>query len=107
MWETGACCWTTASRLAGPISTIRARFSCRCAIVFITEEKMRQIFTIVALICAGFAAGCQSAPEKHYPIQGEVISVDAGKKLTTVKHAHIPGSIPALPLTPHLSSPNH
>src|SRR5258708_25464677 len=105
MWETGACCWTTASRLAGPISTIRARFSCRCAMVFITEEKMRQIFTIVALICAGFAAGCQSAPEKHYPIQGEVISVEVGKKLITVKHGDIPGLMPAMTMMYQVAEP--
>ncbi len=66
---------------------------------------MRQIFTIVALICAGFAAGCQSAPEKHYPIQGEVISVDAGKKLITVKHGDIPGLMPAMTMTYQIAEP--
>ena len=66
---------------------------------------MRQIFTIVALICAGFAAGCQSVPEKHYPIQGEVISVDAGKKLITVKHGDIPGLMPAMTMMYQVAEP--
>jgi protein SCO1/2 len=66
---------------------------------------MNKIFTIVALICAGFAAGCQSAPEKHYPIQGEVISVDAGKKLITVKHGDIPGLMPAMTMTYQAAEP--
>jgi protein SCO1/2 len=66
---------------------------------------MRQILTIVVLICAGFASGCQSAPEKHYPIQGEVISVDAGKKLITVKHGDIPGLMPAMTMTYQVAEP--
>jgi protein SCO1 len=60
---------------------------------------MRQLLAIVVLICAGFAAGCQSAPEKHYPIQGEVISADPAKKLITVKHGDIPGLMPAMTMT--------
>jgi len=66
---------------------------------------MKQILTIVALICAGSAAGCQSAPEKHYPIQGEVISVDAGKHLITVKHGDIPGLMPAMTMTYQVAEP--
>jgi protein SCO1/2 len=60
---------------------------------------MKQLLAIVAVICAGLAAGCQSAPEKHYPIQGEVISTDAGKRLITVKHGDIPGLMPAMTMT--------
>jgi len=66
---------------------------------------MRQIFTIVALICAGFAAGCQSAPEKRYPIQAEVISTDAARKLITVKHGDIPGLMPAMTMTYQVAEP--
>jgi len=51
------------------------------------------------MICAGVAAGCQSKPEKHYPIQGEVISADAANKLLTVKHGDIPGLMPAMTMT--------
>jgi protein SCO1 len=66
---------------------------------------MKQILGIVVLICVGFAAGCQSAPEKHYPIQGEVISVDEGKKLITVKHGDIPGLMPAMTMTYQVAEP--
>lgn len=66
---------------------------------------MKQILAIVVLICTGFVAACQSAPEKHYPIQGEVISVDAGKKLITVKHGDIPGLMPAMTMTYQVAEP--
>jgi Cu/Ag efflux protein CusF len=66
---------------------------------------MRQLFAIVALIFAGFAAGCQSAPEKHYPIAGEVISADPAKKLITVKHGDIPGLMPAMTMTYQVTEP--
>ena len=66
---------------------------------------MKQILTIAALICASIAGGCQSAPEKHYPIQGEVISTDAGKKLITVKHGDIPGLMPAMTMTYQVAEP--
>jgi len=66
---------------------------------------MRILLLMVALICAGFTAGCQSAPEKHYPIQGEVISADPGKKLITVKHGDIPGLMPAMTMTYQVAEP--
>src|SRR5260370_40457972 len=66
---------------------------------------MKQILMGVALIYVGFAAGCQSAPEKHYPIQGEVISVDPAKKLLTVKHGDIPGLMPAMTMTYQVAEP--
>ena len=66
---------------------------------------MKQLFTIVVLICVCFAASCQSVPEKHYPIQGEVISTDAGKKLITVKHGDIPGLMPAMTMTYQVAEP--
>ncbi|HWN76138.1 MAG TPA: SCO family protein [Candidatus Udaeobacter sp.] len=66
---------------------------------------MKQILAIVVLICAGFTAGCQSAPEKRYPIQGEVISADPAKKLITVKHGDIPGLMPAMTMTYQVAEP--
>ena len=66
---------------------------------------MKQILMGAVLICLGFAAGCQSAPEKHYPIQGEVISVDPAKKLLTVKHGDIPGLMPAMTMTYQVAAP--
>jgi protein SCO1/2 len=66
---------------------------------------MKHILMSAVLICAGFAAGCQSAPEKHYPIAGEVISTDAGKTLITVKHGDIPGLMPAMTMTYQVAEP--
>jgi protein SCO1 len=66
---------------------------------------MRQLLAIVVVICAGLAAGCQSAPEKHYSIQGEVISADPAKKLLTVKHGDIPGLMPAMTMSYQVAEP--
>jgi protein SCO1/2 len=66
---------------------------------------MKHSLFILVLICAAFAAGCQSALEKHYPIQGEVISADAAKKLLTVKHGDIPGLMPAMTMTYQVAEP--
>jgi protein SCO1/2 len=66
---------------------------------------MKNYFAIVALLCGGLAAGCHSAPEKHYPVQGEVISTDAGNKLITVKHGDIPGLMPAMTMTYQVGAP--
>jgi protein SCO1 len=66
---------------------------------------MKQLLMSAMLICLGFAAGCQSAPEKHYSIQGEVISADPAKKLLTVKHGDIPGLMPAMTMTYQVAEP--
>ena len=57
---------------------------------------MKNALTIMSLLVAFFTVGCQSAPEKHYPLQGEVISVDVPKGLIIVKHGDIPGLMPAM-----------
>ena len=66
---------------------------------------MKQLLMRAVLICLVFEAGCQSAPEKHYPIQGEVISADPAKKLLTVKHGDIPGLMPAMTMTYQVAEP--
>jgi Cu/Ag efflux protein CusF len=66
---------------------------------------MRSLLLIVAVICGGFSAGCQSAPEKHYPIRGEVISADPAKKLITVKHGDVLGLMPAMTMTYQVAEP--
>lgn len=66
---------------------------------------MRKILAIVTLLCTGLVAGCHSAPEKHYPIQGEVISTDPANKLVTVKHGDIPGLMPAMTMTYQVAEP--
>ncbi len=60
---------------------------------------MKRIITCLLLISACFTVGCKSAPEKHYPLQAEVISADPAKKLITVKHGDIPGLMPAMTMT--------
>jgi len=66
---------------------------------------MKHTLIALVLIFAGFAAGCQSKPEKHYPVQGEVISTDAPKNLLTVKHGDIPGLMPAMTMTYQVAEP--
>jgi Cu/Ag efflux protein CusF len=57
---------------------------------------MKTILFVVTLIAVFSFAGCQATPAKRYPVQGEVISVDAPRKLLTVKHGEIPGLMPAM-----------
>jgi Cu/Ag efflux protein CusF len=75
---------------------IRAKFLCRCAIVFTIENAMKTILMVTMLFAAFGFVSCQSAPAKRYPIQGEVISVDAPRKVLTVKHGDIPGLMSAM-----------
>lgn len=60
---------------------------------------MNRIALALTFILVALGAGCQSAPEKHYPLQAEVISVDAPRKLLVVKHGDIPGLMPAMTMT--------
>ncbi len=57
---------------------------------------MKSIALFTSLVVASGAAGCPAAPEKHYPLLAEVISVDAPKGLLLVKHGEIPGLMPAM-----------
>ena len=66
---------------------------------------MKRAIFIFTLICVCGAGGCQSAPEKHYAIQAEVISADPEKKLITVKHGDIPGLMPAMTMTYQVAEP--
>ena len=42
---------------------------------------------------------CQSSPAKRYPLQAEVISVDAPRKLIVIKHGEILGLMPAMTMS--------
>lgn len=66
---------------------------------------MRQWFAVLVVLCSCLAAGCQSKPAKHYPIQALVISADAGKGLIIVKHGDIPGLMPAMTMTYEVAEP--
>jgi protein SCO1 len=58
---------------------------------------MKYFFSIFVLAVVAFSVACQPPPPaKHYPVQAEVIAVDAPKKLITVKHGDIPGLMPAM-----------
>jgi Cu/Ag efflux protein CusF len=57
---------------------------------------MRRVLICATVVAIYFAAGCQSAPAKRYPIQGEVIGVDAPRKILTVKHGDVPGLMAAM-----------
>jgi protein SCO1/2 len=59
---------------------------------------MKQLVLVCALT-AFFGAACQSAPEKRYPLEAEVISVDAPRRLIVVKHGEIPGLMPAMTMS--------
>jgi len=60
---------------------------------------MKKMAWLLSLAFLGFTVGCQSAPEKHYPLQAEVLSVDVPRKLIVVKHGEIPGLMPAMTMT--------
>lgn len=60
---------------------------------------MNRIALVLALFAMFLGVGCQSAPEKHYPLKAEVISVDPPRKLIVVKHGEIPGLMPAMTMT--------
>ncbi len=57
---------------------------------------MKRVLTIVLLACGSLSGGCQTKPEKHYPMSGEVISVEAPREMITVKHGEIAGLMPAM-----------
>jgi protein SCO1 len=67
---------------------------------------MRQIYSLLLLVAAALAMGCQPPPPaKHYPVQAEVISVDAPKGLITLKHGDIPGLMPAMTMQYMVADP--
>ena len=62
-------------------------------------NQNRRLFTLI-LLCSFFAVGCQpAAPEKHYPIQAEVVSAEPQRQTITVKHGDIPGLMPAMTMS--------
>ncbi|MGB2629591.1 MAG: SCO family protein [Candidatus Acidiferrum sp.] len=58
-----------------------------------------RLLSFVVLICGFFGVGCQSAQEKRYPIQAEVISSNPERQMITVKHGDIPGLMPAMTMS--------
>jgi protein SCO1/2 len=69
-----------------------------------TQER-NCLLALLAVICGFSGAGCQSAPEKHYPVQAEVISADPQRQMITVKHGEIPGLMPAMTMSYMVADP--
>jgi protein SCO1 len=57
---------------------------------------MQRSVLMLAVLAVLFGAGCQSTPEKHYAVQGEVISTDAPHGTIMLKLGDIPGFMPAM-----------
>jgi Cu/Ag efflux protein CusF len=51
---------------------------------------------IVLVACGLRFAGCHKDEAKHYPVSGEVISVDVPHQMMMLKHGDIPGLMPAM-----------
>ncbi|HEY1470653.1 MAG TPA: copper-binding protein [Candidatus Acidoferrum sp.] len=57
---------------------------------------MNRLLMIVLLVCGILWAGCHKDEAKHYPVSGEVISVDVPHQMIMLKHGDIPGLMPAM-----------
>ena len=66
---------------------------------------MKTFLFAFVLIISLLGAGCQSSPEKHYPIQAEVISIEPQRQTMTVKHGDIPGLMPAMTMSYMVAEP--
>ena len=71
----------------------------RCAECPQDRRILRSVPLFLAVCLAGLFVACQSAPAKRYPLQAEVISVDAPRKLIVVKHGEISGLMPAMTMS--------
>jgi Cu/Ag efflux protein CusF len=66
---------------------------------------MDRLLMAVLLVWGLVCTGCQATPEKHYPIQAEVISVDPQNSIIVVKHGEIPGLMPAMSMGYKVADP--
>jgi Cu/Ag efflux protein CusF len=57
---------------------------------------MKRLLMIVLVACGLFFVGCHKDEAKHYPVSGEVISVDVPTQMIMLKHGDIPGFMPAM-----------
>ena len=60
---------------------------------------MKRIVWPFVVLLALAIAGCKSEPEKRYPLQAQVISADAPRKIIIIKHGEIPGLMPAMTMS--------
>jgi Cu/Ag efflux protein CusF len=57
---------------------------------------MNRLVMVVLVACGFLWAGCHKDEAKHYPVSGEVISVDVPTQMIMLKHGDIPGFMPAM-----------
>ncbi len=66
---------------------------------------MKTFLLAFVLTISLLGAGCQFSPEKHYPIQAEVVSAEPQRQMITVKHGDIPGLMPAMTMSYMVAEP--
>ena len=64
-----------------------------------------RFFMLVLVFFCLLGVACQSAPEKHYAIEAEVISAEPQHQMLTVKHGEIPGLMPAMTMSYMVADP--
>jgi Cu/Ag efflux protein CusF len=57
---------------------------------------MTRTAVLVSFLFIVLTGGCNTKPEKHYPLEAEVISTQPQRGLILVKHGEIPGLMPAM-----------
>lgn len=66
---------------------------------------MKRFLWTLATLVPLLGAGCSSVPEKHYPVQAEVISVESQRQMITIKHGDIPGLMPGMTMSYMVAEP--
>jgi len=66
---------------------------------------MKKFLLLASFALVAFAASCQKPPEKRYPLQAEVISVDVPRGLIIIKHGEIPDLMPAMTMQYAVANP--
>lgn len=66
---------------------------------------MKCFLLAIALTISLIGTACQSAPEKHFAIQAEVISAEPQRQVITVKHGDITGLMPPMTMSYMVADP--
>ena len=64
-----------------------------------------RILVLHLMLLGCFEVGCQSAPEKRFSIQAEVISSNPERRMITVRHGDVPGLMPAMIMSYMVADP--
>src|SRR5881396_1601398 len=57
---------------------------------------MRSHFVSCLAVAAVFAASCTRSDERHFVLQGQILSIAANRHEATIKHEDIQGLMPAM-----------